>query len=181
MKKKGRDHRSKVEFQGRSYRGYDKKVMREKLLESSWEDFYALKDPNEAWNFILGRLQPILDEMCPIRTFYIKNYRPDWVTHELIEQIKDRDYYYSRAKKSRDEDAWNIAKHLRNVTNANIRRARRDFVLDELQSNEKDYKKFWRTIRTVIPNDKGNSRQDISLVHEGRKLCREEVAHHVND
>ena len=121
--------------------------MKEVLLKKSWESFYAIDNPNEAWEFILNRLCPILDKMCPIRTFKIKNYRPDWVTHELIEQIKDRDYYYSRAKNSGDEDAWHIAKHLRNVTNANIRRARRDFVVTKLQSNEKDFKRFWRTIR----------------------------------
>ena len=170
-----------VEFKGRSYRGYDKELMKKELLKESWDRFYALDDPNDAWEFILNRLYPILDKMCPIRTYNIKNYRPDWVTHELLEQIKDRDYYYTRAKESGDEDAWNIAKHLRNVTNANIRKARRAFVVDELQNSEKDYKRFWRTIRTVIPNEKGSSKQNITLVHEGMKFQKEEVAHYIND
>ena len=42
---------------------------------------------------------------------------------------------YKKAKQTSDEDAWNIAKYLRNVTNANIRQARKDFVLAELQEN----------------------------------------------
>ena len=50
------------------------------------------------------------------------------MTSELIEQIKDRDYFYKKAKLSGNKDHWNIAKYLRNVTNSNIRKAKRDFV-----------------------------------------------------
>ena len=51
------------------------------------------------------------------------------MTGDLIEQIKDRDYLYKKAKKTGDADSWNIAKYLRNLTNSNIRLAKRDFVL----------------------------------------------------
>ena len=89
--------------------------------------------------------------MCPnIRKFQIKNYRTDWITPELLEQIKDRDYFYCKAKRTGLEDDWNIAKHLRNVTNSNIRKARKEFVLSELHENSSNYKKFWKTIRSVI-------------------------------
>ena len=70
-----------------------------------------------------------------------------------MEQIQDRDYFYKRAKQSGDEDAWNIAKHLRNVTNANIRKAKRDFVLNELVLIVKNYgvqlKQWFQTTREV--------------------------------
>ena len=80
--------------------------------------------------------------MCPIRTYKIKNYWPDWMTDELIEQIKDRDYFYHKAKASGDEDDWNIAKHLRDLTNANIRGSKREFILEQLKKNEDNSKKF---------------------------------------
>ena len=103
------------------------------------------------------------------------------MTSELIEQIKDRDYLYTKAKKSGCEDSWNIAKHLRNVTNANIRQAKRDFVLAELESCETDCKRFWYTIRSVIPSNKGDTRQEIMLKDKGKKLPKDKVAHHIND
>ena len=43
------------------------------------------------------------------------------MTKELIEMIKDRDYFYKKAKTSGDDDYWRIAKHLRNITNLGIR------------------------------------------------------------
>ena len=129
----------------------------------------------------MGKITLALDEMCPIRMFRVKNYRPDWMTKELIEQIKDRDYFYCKAKKSGDRDAWNVAKFLRNVTNTNIRQARREFVLNELKENENNAKKFWKVIRDVIPSDKSPDCKDILLKENGSELKKEEVAYYVND
>ena len=53
-----------------------------------WDDLYASSDPNQAWETIKGHITKVLDSICPIRTFHIINYRPDWMTNELIEQIK---------------------------------------------------------------------------------------------
>ena len=180
IKKKKRDRRPKVEFKGRSYRNYKKDVLERKLLEQNWDQFYKFNDPEVAWAYILGRLTPILDQMCPIRTFSIKNYRPEWVTDELIEQVKDRDYFYKQAKLSGEVDSWNIARHLRNLTNTNIRRARKEFVLFELRENSNDYKRFWKTIRSVIPDNKGTNKQNILLSHNGDKIPKQDVAHFVN-
>ena len=114
VKKKKRDHRPKVEFKGRSYRNYDKALFGQQLLNFIWDDFYDIRDPDAAWSFLLEKILNVLDRMCPIRSYLIKNYRPEWITSELIEQIKDRDYFYTKAKLSGDEDALNIAKYLRN-------------------------------------------------------------------
>ena len=181
VKKKKRDVRPKVKFEGRSYRNFDRDYMKQKLLDHDWGEFYKVKEPGEAWEYILQQVTPILDCMCPIRSFDIKNYWPDWVTPELLEQILDRDYFYKKAKQTKSEDDWNIAKHLRNMTNSNIRQARRDFVLTELADNCQDYKKFWKTIRTVIPNDKGDSKHEILLTHNGAKVPKDDVAQCIND
>ena len=96
--KKGRDTRATAEFKGRSYRNFKREDFRDKLSGLSWERLFDIKDSAEAWDFILTNITNVLDEMCPIKSFSIKNYRPDWMTKELIEQIKDRDYFYRRAK-----------------------------------------------------------------------------------
>ena len=179
--KKGRDARQSVKFEGRSYRHFDREAFKDKLLAANWDQFYKIMDTDRAWDFISESIESILDEMCPIRTFHVKNYRPDWITNELLEQIKDRDYFYNKAKKYGDEDSWNIAKHLRNTTNANIRKAKRDFILEELEANENNCKKFWKVIRKVIPSDKQSIKEDILLKDNGKKLRREHVAGFIND
>ena len=76
---------------------------------------------------------------------------------------------------------WNIAKYLRNVTNTNIRRSKRDFILLELKRNENNPKKFWKIIQTVVPTDKSNSSNDILLRDGDSKLDRSKVATYIND
>ena len=166
---------------GRSYRNYDTTSNRDKLFDTCWDDFSKLEDPDLTWDFILGKIIGALDSLCPLQTFRIKNYRPDWMTDELIEQIKDRDYFYRKAKSKGNPDDWNIAKYLRNITNANIRGAKREYVLDKLERYDTDAKKFWKTIQEVVPPNKSNSKQDILLRDKGTKIDRDGVAHFINE
>ena len=170
-----------MEFQGRSYRNFDTDTFKGNLLERNWDDLYKLTDPGETWDFILKNITQVLDTICPVRTFKIKNYRPDWMTKELIEQIKDRDYFYKKAKVTGDADAWNIAKHLRNITNINIRQAKKDFIINELNLHNEDPKKFWKVIRRVVPTNKTSRSHDILLKDGDSKLAKEEVAHYINN
>ena len=179
--KKGRDSRQSVKFKGRSYRDFDRNTFGEHLLEGDWGEYFSIEDPDIALEFILDRITKLLDDMCPMRSFHIKNYRPEWMTQELIEQIKDRDYFYKKAKTKNDEDAWNIAKHLRNVMNSNVRQAKREFILSELKENENNSKKFWKVIQEVVPSGKKGSKQDIRLRSNGMEIGKEKVAHFIND
>ena len=139
-----------MEFEGRSYRNFNAETFAEMLLEETWENLYDCDSPDVAWQFISDRIESSLDKMCPLRKFRIKNYRPDWMTKELIEQIKDRDFFYRKAKG--DRDYWNIAKYLRNVTNSNIRQAKKEFILAELRKNQNNAKKIWKVIRKSGPH-----------------------------
>ena len=179
--KKGRDRRSSVEFRGRSYRKFDSQIFRDSLVNLGWEDYKTINDPEEAWSLIHDRINLVVDEMCPIQTFHIKNYKPDWMSKELIEQMKDRDYFFRKAKSTGDADAWNIAKHLRNITNSNIRQAKRDFVLNELDAQAGNCKKFWKIIKSVVPSGKQDTKQEILLKNEDGIIPRDKVAHFVND
>ena len=75
--KKARDNKPKAEFRGRSYRNFDKEVFKTKLMEADWAGLYTCTNPNDAWDFIKGHIVSVLDKLCPIRTFRIKNYRPN--------------------------------------------------------------------------------------------------------
>ena len=179
--KKGRDTRQSSKFSGRSYRNFKSEIFKNALRDLDWGELFRLDDPEDAWEFILANITSVLDIICPIRSFHIKNYRPEWMTKELIEQVKDRDYFYKKAKSQGDHDAWNIAKYLRNVTNTNIRQAKRDFILNELKVHDNDPKKFWKVIHKVVPSNKSSLTQDILLKDEGNRIKREEVAQFINN
>ena len=70
---------------------------------------------------------------------------------------------------------------MHNLTNANIRQAKRDFIFGELETHDKNQKKIWKVIRKVVPSGKSDARQDILLKDNGLKVEREGGARFIND
>ena len=117
------------------------------------------------------------EKMCTLKNFRIKNTRPQWLTNEITEQMKDRDYFYKKkAKRTNSTDDWNIAKFYRNEVNANVRGAKAEFVKEQLRNNEGNSAKFWRSIKQVMPSKKGpKSSPKILLSNENDKMIPEQV------
>ena len=120
--------------------------------------------------------------MCPVRKFKIRNNKPCWLTNELIEQMKDRDYFSLKAKKTNSEDDWNIAKFHRNQVNFNIRKAKADFIKEQLRNDEGNNAKFWRTIKQIMPNKKGTNNGSKILLHDKGEAITDcyNIANHMN-
>ena len=172
LKKKSKNT-AKVEqnFQGRSYKNYNKQEFSENISNKNWSSFYDAPDPSAAWHEMLQFITEEADKMCPMKSFRIRNSKPCWLTNELLEQMKDRDYFYRKAKRTNDEDDWNMAKFHRNQTNFNIRRAKADYIKDQLRNNEGNSAKFWRTIKNVMPSKKGNQKSNtLSLRDDNDEL-----------
>ena len=157
LKKKEKNReKHEQEFEGRSYRNYDRHKFTERVAAHDWGPFYNAHNPNKAWEEMQNIIIQEADNLCPVKKFKIRHTKPCWITNELIEQMKDRDYFYTKSKRTNNEDDWNIAKFHRNQVNSNIRRARADFIKDQLRKNEGNGARFWRTIKQVMPNKKSN-------------------------
>ena len=183
IRKKLRDKSTgSATFTGRSYRNYNKQEFIDNLNGVNWAPFYGMDNVDEAWDVLLAVILREADKKCPIKTFKIHNYRPPWMVDELLEQVKDRDYFYKKAKKSRNEDDWNIAKFLRNLTNKNIRKSKADFIKDQLEINEGNCSRFWRTIQQVMPNNKSKDKKThINLVDDtGTHVKEKDTANYIN-
>ena len=175
--------KSEQQFTGRSYRLYDKQVFMDNLSARSWGSFYNADDPTQAWQEMLDIFMQEAEKMCPVRQYTIRNSKPPWLTNELIEQMKDRDYFYCKAKRTNNEDDWNIAKFHRNQVNFNIRKAKADFVKEQLRNNEGNSARFWRTIKQIMPTKKGaknnNSKITLQDIPSGPSH-KDELAEHMN-
>ena len=93
-----------------------------------------------------------LDRQCPVKRFMFTSPEPTYFTQDIIERIRDRDYFYRKAKRTGNTDDWNIAIHLRNQTSKNIRNEKSDFVMNKLHDAHDNSSKFWRIIKSVFPN-----------------------------
>ena len=175
--------RSEQQFEGRSYRNYDKQKFMDNIMAQKWEYFYNATDPMKAWDEMLKIINREANKQCPARTYKIKHNKPCWLTNEIVEQMKDRDYFYWKAKRTSDEDDWNIAKFHRNTVNFNVRRAKADYIKEQLKCNEGNSAKFWRVIKQVMPNKKGSmNTTPISLSKNNNETVEvEETADFLNN
>ena len=182
IKKKIKMAKSPENFRGRSYRKYNENDFKANLQNKNWDDFYNSGEIETKWSILLANIELEADKQCPLRNFRINSLKPDYITNELIEQMKDRDYFYRKAKRTKHEDDWRIAQRLRNQTNSNIRAAKADYIIEKLNEHEGDSPKFWRTIKSVFPSKKGSKRQNIiKLKDRGIEIPHDDTADFINN
>ena len=150
------------------------------LSAEDWVPFYKAETPSQAWQVMEGKIRLEADKMCPVKQYKIRNSKPPWLVSELIEQMKDRDYFYNKARRMNNEDDWNIAKFHRNQVNFNIRKAKADYIKDQLRNNEGNSARFWRTIKRIMPNKKGAKNFSKITINDVPDSQNDTLADHLN-
>ena len=178
--KKQKTYFEKDKFIGRSYRLFNEDRFIQSLnMLITEEHLNRLTNVNDQWDYFFDTVKNSLDLMCPVREFSFKKEKPPWLTHDLIELIKDKDHLLTRARKSKKEDDKINARHARNLVNALIKRARSDFVREQLDTHRNDPKKFWEIIKTVFGNN--SSKTPLYLTDDDNNPVPDtNIAEHVN-
>ena len=70
--------------------------------------------------------------------------------------IHDKIALQRLALDTRTDHDSNIARAARNETKAAVKRARADFVKENLEINENDPQKFWKQINNLIPDNQNS-------------------------
>ena len=153
----------KSEFTGRSYLNFDEEVFSTRLLDINWEQSYLLDDVDLAWEFFITKIENIIDDMCPLRNFKIKNLKDPWITNEILENIHDKDLLLRTAKRTNDQNDWLLARNARNTLNTNIKNIKADFIQENLEINQGDSKNFWKDIQIILPKKGKVGPANISL------------------
>ena len=174
-KKKAIDKREHVDFWGRSYRNYDKANFQGQILNCNWDPYWTLQDPNDCWEFILNSIETIINPMCPIKKRRVRNSNEPWINNGILEAIFDKDQAWKHAKRTKRADDMSEARRMRNDVKDMIRRAKKDFIQEELDNNGISNKKFWEKINHILPSkDKGNTirlmNRDEGVVIEDESL-----------
>ena len=135
VRKRAKIKRVKIEFEGRSYKDYNKEEMLNCLNELDWDIFFTINDPNEAWDVLIKRLLDYLDRKCPMRIFKFKKEKSKWVTANLLMLMHDRDVALKRALETKRVEDMILAKVLKNRSNVRSKQAKRDYIKEQLKNN----------------------------------------------
>ena len=68
------------------------------LTDHNWEALDNLNNPDLQWAYFHNEVSKILDKLCPVKEFKINKLKQPWITPQLLELIKDKDFKLKKPK-----------------------------------------------------------------------------------
>ena len=96
---------------------------------------------NDLWGEMYKTIIGILDKLAPMRVSTFRKSRPEWLTAEIMETMKDSDRAVKAAKMTKDLENKKRARKLRNQLNCIVKLAKNQFMLEKLETYKKDPQK----------------------------------------
>ena len=110
VKKKPTTKHMKTQFTGRTYRNYNQQILDTKLGQLLDRNRITNEsDPSRCWNYLIDDITCIADDVTPKKYYKIRRDKPAWLTYDLLNMQKDRDYFYKKAKRTKTQADWQAA------------------------------------------------------------------------
>ena len=161
IRKKARENKECEMKTIRNYKQYNQDVFETLLHEKDWHYYNTINDPNLQWAFIYKVTIDILSIMCPYRTTSVRKTSTQWITPDIFNHIHEKRFLVKEYKRTCDQELLRKIQILRNRLNMEIDKAKSKYIVENLQRNCKNLKKFWRIINDFKKTDNNS---DITTV-----------------
>ena len=133
----------------RSLKHYTIEKFLKELKDIIFPDYSDYNDINEAYSDFIKKITKIIDKIAPIKEIRIKNNTAKWIDEEILEGIRNRDKLFTKFKKSKINIDHLNYKKARNKLQSMIKRKKKNFILEELNSNIEKPKELWKSIKSL--------------------------------
>ena len=82
------------------YRSYDKTRFQNQIANSDGGKFVNTPSPDDAWEILINIISKTIEKMCPLKVIKINKLKEEWISQELLEQIKLKDELLTIAKRT---------------------------------------------------------------------------------
>ena len=167
----------------RSLKKYTKDQFNELLMHCGLDHIYDISNVNEAFAFFKDKFVSILNTLAPIKEIRIKQDTEPWMCTEILDLIKQRDYYLKMFKQSRS--SIDIAQHhmLRNQVTHKIKRAKAQFIKTSIVENKGNPTQLWRVLQDLGCSKKCKTKETNIGLNIDNSICfdKVKVATHFNN
>ena len=151
---------------------YDKVVFVDKLRSLDWAKVTSVKNVNDSWKIFHEMFLQILDRVAPVKNIRLKQRTEQWFTGDILRSISVRDKAWKQYREQKTSDNFTEYKRLRNMTDALIKKAKKDFVKIKIKENTSCPKKLWKTLKNLgIPTKVNEASSNIGLKNEDDDVC----------
>ena len=163
----------------RNFKHFCQEAFLNDLNTAPWSLLDVFHDVNEkldTWNSLF---MSIVDQHAPIVTRRVKNKElNEWMTPEIMEQIRIRDQLKSRGK--HDIPARTMYKQTRNHVVRLIASAKSNYFKQKIMENKHDVKNLWKILKRVAPT-KPTKKSPAYIEVDGTQISKpEEMANAFN-
>lgn len=143
--------RAKLQFRhiyARCYKSYDQAAFSDDILGIDFDDVFNSDNPEEIWRKLYSAIYAVIDSHCPLRSIRITIGKPSYLTDEILSLMRERDKAYLRARKTKTDTLWQLARTFRARVAKELRVARCNYISRQIFHANGDGKKFWRIINS---------------------------------
>ena len=101
------------------------------------------------WDLIFEIIHETSDLHAPYKDMKIREDTPQWINKDLLSEINQKDFLFSKAKKFPTEENWEAFKQKKNEVKKLLSSAKEEFVKGKLEEHEANPRKFLRTINDI--------------------------------
>jgi exonuclease III len=140
----------------RNYKNYDSELFKTDLSYVPWDILEMEPNPEEAWNSFKDLFKTVADSHAPVSTRRVRGRSLPWITREVKNLMKERDYYHKKAMKTNQEIYWSNYKRLRNAVTGKLRKEKSIYYSSQL-TGKQDSKQMWSTLNDLLPKKKNTT------------------------
>ena len=145
-------------------------------MDTDWGEVTRAESVDNSWKAFQNKFINALDEVAPIKEVRIRHSSQPWMTPEILEMIKDRDF-----KKTLNKSYHFAYCKLRNLVQRLIRETERTHLINKINENRHNPKKFWKIIKDLGYKQMPKNESNITLKIDNN-LCNDPkiTANHFN-
>ena len=166
----------------RSMKGYSVNSFKEKLNNIDWFKVINAEDVDTAWCNFKDLFLGIINELAPVTQVKLKASSDNWFSGTILNLIRQRDKALMKFRQSKDPVLYDEYKTLRNKTQREIDRAKKDYVKSKISENKDNPKKLWQTLKDIGMPSKKSSGSSVIGLQDGEDIIfeKESVADKFN-
>ena len=168
-------------IESRQFKNFDSDAFIEDIKETPFHLASLLDDPNEMWEVWKSLFLEIANKHAPIRKRKVKSKSSPWISSELRQKMRKRDFLKKQAVKQNSHQMWNDYKKARNDVNASVREARTNFFNESIKKHSGNLKETWKVINSSLGR---NCKVTVinELVYEGKDFTeKQDIAEQKNN
>ncbi len=154
----------------RNFKNFNEHAYLNDLNNLNWGEVCTHNDPNLKWTEWLNLVMSVINKHAPLKKKRIGKRRSPWITPQVVQKIRIRDYLKQRFDGTRDNNTWVQYKKARNEANNIIKRAKQNYFSTNITTAQKDPKKTWRLINDLTSRKMNKAASVKEVNFEGSTL-----------